>query len=311
MSKVQNFVTDARTPNTGVAPYYVNPPASRKAQSYWPPRSVTNSPNTFEPARTTQVTVQQLPVQVKSAFTNHYRFIGQIPSRKSLERQVKQVSGYYQELKKLGFDIQDVTTFGLKHAKALLSKWQVNECAPNTLYARWSGLRTWSRVLGKHGMLGKITDVQPEFNRSLKPVNGNQVLSLEQVKTRSEFLKTKADATVYLVDQLCRVIGLTREEALQVELDELNAVVNGGAMVFHVGLGNNRKNVPASGAYLALFTQIRDFIVSRNRKTLAWSDLDLDASLQKYALRLSYVTRTLFPETKRGTTAAKKESNAA
>jgi|688.fasta_scaffold203118_2 hypothetical protein len=48
-------------------------------------------------------------------------------------------------------------------------------------------------------------------------------------------------------------------------------------------------------------------MVSHNRKSLAWSHLDLDAALQKYTLSLSYVTRTLFPETKRGAKAVTQE----
>ena len=241
---------------------------------------------------------QSHAAQIRGALTNYYRYNGQIPSRKSLDRQVRQLCVHYQDLQKLGFDIKDVTTFGLKHAKALLSKWQGNQCAPNTAYVRWSGLRTWSRVLGKHGMLGQLKDLQPEFDGRPAPGKSNRVLDCYQLADRSNYLKSKPDLTVYLIDRLCRELDMTREESLQVELIEVKAAIEGGATVLRVGTGGGQKNVPVAQHNRQLFDEICDFMVSRNRKVLAWSNLDLDAALQKYDLRLSYVSRKLFAEEK-------------
>ena len=106
-------------------------------------------------------------------------------------------------------------------------------------------------------------------------------------------------------------MGLSREDALKVELDAVKGVVEGKASVLRVGTGGEQKNVPKAQLYLPLLTQIRDFMVSRNRKALAWSHLNLDAALQKYTLRLSYVNRTLFSKEKRGGQATAKKGGVA
>jgi hypothetical protein len=103
---------------------------------------------------------------------------------------------------------------------------------------------------------------------------------------------------------------LTREESLQLELVDVKIVVHGNAATLRVVIGNQRTNIPQARLNLLLLTRIRDFMVSRNRKTLAWSDLDLEASLQKYTLRLSYVTRILFPEKTHGGQTTNKEDGA-
>lgn len=311
MSKLTNFLADTPSKDLRTAPYSVKPSHSATGQAYWPVASKGSS--TFAEAEVTRFSPtagQSLQVQVRGALTSYYRYIGQTPSRKNLERNVKQITVHYQDLKQLGFDIQNVTSFGLKHAKALLGKWQANQCAPNTLYVRWSSLRTWARVLGKYGMLGKLSEVLPGFNRGLQHGNGYRILTPEQVAERSAFLESKPDVTVYLIDRLCRELGLTREEALQLDLDAVNAVVESDATVLRIGTDNDRKNIPSVRLNLPLLTHIRDFMVSRNRMTLAWSNLDLDAALQKYTLRLSYVTRTQFPETKRGAKAVTQEGGA-
>lgn len=316
MSKVKDFVFNAPTAVLRTPRYPVNPanlPAKANGQPYWTSttaevRSLVEMPRTYPLAG------QSLSDQVRSAFTNYYRYIAKIPSRKSLDRQVSQVSLYYQELRNLGFDIQDVTNFRLKHAKALVAKWQSNKCASTTVYSRWSNLRTWSRVLGKHEMLPNLKDVQPGFSRYSEPSNGNgksyRVLTVDQVLFRSNYLESKADLTVFFVDRLCRELELTREEALQLDLDAVKAVVEGKATALRIGMGNQRTNIPQDRLNLLLLARTRDFMVSRNRKALAWSHLDLDAALQKYTLRLSYVTRTLFPEKTPGGQTTTKESGA-
>ena len=311
MSKVTEFVVNAPTAVMRAPSYLVDPRAVAKVQPYWPADNPAAKPGTNQMPTAPKLVGHSCPVQIRSALTNYYRYIGQIPSRKSLDRQVKQISRHYEDLQKLGFDIQDVTTFGLKHAKALLAKWQGKQSAPNTVYVRWSGLRTWSRVLGKHGMLGQLQDLQPGFDRRPLPGGSNRVLDCYQLADRSSYLQSKPDLTVYLADRLCRELGLTREEALQVELDAVKAVVEGKAAVLRVGIGSDQKNVPLAHHNRQLFIEILDFMVSRNRKVLAWSHLDLEAALQKYDLRLSYVSRTLFAEEKTTGDSTIKEGGAA
>lgn len=239
--------------------------------------------------------------QVRTVLTNYYRFIGDTPRRRALDQQVKLLTRHYEELRELGYDIKDVTTFGLRHANALLAKWMTGGCGSNTVYCRWSSLRSWSRALGKNGMLGSIQELHPGFNRhESKPKNPFRMLTIEQVKQRSDLLRSKPDLTHYFVDRLTREVGITREEALQIEYDSLQEVIEGGTPALRAGVGNRRAYISSISVHLPLLTEIRDFMKQRNRETLSWSDLDLDAALQKYSLRLSYVTRTLFPDASRG-----------
>lgn len=310
MSKLIDFAVNAPASVRRAPAYLVEPTVSTRAQAYWPAGNSAAKHGTGPVPITSPLVGQSHSAQIRGALTNYYRYIGQIPSSKSLDRQVKQLCVHYQDLQKIGFDIKDVTTFGLKHAKALLAKWQGKQSAPNTVYVRWSGLRTWSRVLGKDGMLGQLKDLQPGFDRRLDPSKSNRVLDCYQLAHRSQYLKSKPDLTVYLVDRLCRELDLTREEALQVELDAVRAVVDGKAAVVRVGTGGELKNVPHAQHNLALCTEIRDFLLSRNRKALAWSHLGLEAALQKYTLRLAYVTKTLFGENKRGSQVTTQEGGA-
>lgn len=299
MSKVKDFVGSAYTAQTRAPAYLVNPAAKNKIQPFWPIGNPAVLTGVSEIPVTARYTGQSHSDQIRGAFTNYYRYIGQIPARRSFDRQVKRMCVHYEDLLKLGFEIQYVTTFRLRHATALLAKWQAAQCAPNTVYVRWSELRTWSRILGKDGMLAKLRDLQPGFDRRPLPGGSNRVLDCYQLADRSSHLQSKPDLTVYLVDRLCRELYMTREEALQVELDDVNAVVAGGASVLRVGTGGDQKNIPLAQHNRELCVEIRDFMVSRNRKVLAWSHLRLDAALQKYTLRLSYVSRTLFTEEKK------------
>jgi hypothetical protein len=299
MSKVNEFITLEQ--NTGLpgAVYLSRLQKPTQSAPQWPRgNSIGRAEASNKPASAPVLGLPALPAQIRGAISSYYRFIGQTPSRKSVDRHVKQLSGYYTGLKKLGFDIQDVSTFGLRHAKALLEKWQSSGCASNTVYVRWSELRTWSRVLGKHGMLSSLAVLQPGFDRRPQFGENYRVLTTAQIASRSDFLSSKTDLTAYLVDRLCRELGLTREEALQLELDAVNQVVERESAVLHVGFGHASRNVLQVRLRLDLIMQVRDFMLSRNRKSLAWSNLDPDAALQKYSLRLSYVNRCLFKETK-------------
>lgn len=311
MFKVKAFVGSAPVAQTRAPAYLVNPAAKNKIQPFWPIGNPALPKGVSEIPVTARYTGQSHSDQIRGAFTNYYRYIGKIPARRSFDRQVKHMCVNYEDLQKLGFEIQDVTTFGLRHATALLAKWQAAQCAPNTVYVRWSGLRTWSRVLGKDGMLAKLQDLQPGFDRRPLPGGINRVLDCYQLAHRSNFLKSKPDWTVYLVDRLCRDLDITREEALQVELHAVNAVVDGGAAVLRVGKGVDQKNIPLAQHNRQLFIEIRNFMVSCNRKVLAWSDLNLEAALQKYDLRLSYVSRTLFAEEKTAANSTIEEGGAA
>ncbi len=296
MSDVKSFVSTSMKEAPRGAKYHAVTTPSASSRARWPagsPPLLQDFPN-IQPAMPSKASFED---QIRVVLKNHYRFIGQTPRRSLVDQQVKTLCGHYKDLKRLGFDILDVTTFGLKHAKALLAKWQAGNYGSNTMYCRWSTLRSWSRALGKHGMLPSLGDLVPGFTRyETAPTRGFRLLTPSQIRERSEFLGTKPDLTVYLVDRLCREMTATREEALQLDIDAVLEVVDGDATHLRTGVGNQRVLIPHARLHLPLLTEARDFMRQRNRQTLAWSNLDLDGSLQKYSLRLSYVTRTLFPD---------------
>lgn len=223
-----------------------------------------------------------------------------MPSRSSLNQRVEILTGFYKTLRTNGFDIKDNSSLSLKHAKALLDIWQAQGKASNTTYAQWSDLRSWSRVLGKDGMIGPVTDYQDGFQRHAPAgsSNGYIVLDKSQLQTRSAFLSTKPDLTPYLVDRLTRELDITREMALELDIETVREVIEREASVLRVGVGNQRKVILHVRLHLELLVEVLEFMVSRNRKTLAWTGLDLDAAIHKYALRTAYVNRTIFPKNK-------------
>jgi len=306
MKKVLDYVRESQV-NGSLFLQRAEKPAKNYNQDDWVKGKYDNKVNVPTPSEKQHAATLALYEQVSAVLSKHYRFIGQIPRRSVFAKQVKVIVAYYRTLNKLGFEIRDVTSFGLRHAKVLLQAWQTT-CAPSTVYVRWSALRFWTRALEKHGMLGSIKELQPEFVRSAQTTTGIRVLTIQEAQVRSDYLSEKSD---YLVDRLTRELGLTREEALLLSLDSLNAVLDDKSSRLRVGFGLQRRVAVINPSHVPFMVQIRDFMVSRNRKTLAWSNLDPDAALQKYALRLSYVTRTLFPQAKRGGNPASGEGGAA
>ncbi|MES2191284.1 MAG: hypothetical protein V4454_14270 [Pseudomonadota bacterium] len=297
MSEVTNFLDLSRGSNPRGIAYTVQSPDKAGTRPH-PSRTRSDAfpRNTKEPEKPSFAASVPYDEQIRTALTNHHRFIGSTPSRASVKNRVVLLTSFYKELQAGGFDIQDVTKFSLRHAKALLEIWNTKGCAANTLYVRWSVLRGWSRVLSKHGMIGPLTDYEPGFERKAETLQGYRVLSGDEVATRSNFLRAKPDLTHYLVDRITREIKVTREIAFQFQFDAVRGVVEGGNLYLRVGLGNQQKNIPHIQDHSELMLEVRDFMQARNRKTLAWTGLDLDAAIQKYALRMAYVNRTIFPK---------------
>jgi hypothetical protein len=299
MSNINNFLESTRATAPRTKPYTVAAQVKTTERGRWAldgsevaQRTIVESPN---PSLTQSRFFED---QIPLLLAQHYRFIGVTPARKSVARRIEIFVAFHKALRAKGFDIQDVTTFGLRHAKALLEIWVGKKCHPRTIYVRWSELRFWTRVLGKHGMLGPLKEYLPEINQLLAAPNTNSKISKEQIQERSNFLFTQSDLTPYLVDRLTRELGITREIALELKLDAVLAVVEDGEPILRVGQGNQRAHVPHAGLHVQLLIQVRDFMLQRNRKTLAWTGLDLDAALQKYALRMSYVNRTVLRKEK-------------
>lgn len=297
MSDVKCFLDVSRESSPRGTAYPIQSPDKASTRAHWSRTRGDALPcSTKEQEKPTFAASAPCDEQIRAALTNYHRFIGSTPSRASIKNRVVVIASFYKELKAAGFDIQDVTKFSLRHARALLDIWKAKGCASNTLYVRWSVLRGWSRVLSKHGMIGPLTDYEPGFERKAETLQGYRVLSGDEVATRSNFLRAKPDLTHYLVDRITREIKVTREIAFQFEFHAVQGVVEGGNTSFRVGMGNQQRNIPHIQDHRELMLEVRDFMQARNRKTLAWTGLDLDASIQKYALRMAYVNRTIFPK---------------
>ena len=240
-----------------------------------------------------------ITAQVASVFTGHFRSLNRFPSRRVVQRRCEVIVTAYNELNAYGYDIRDVSTFGLRHARALLEVWKKKRLSRNTIYCRWSALRTWSNALGKAAMLGRLEEYWPEFKRSDATKQTYHLLTQEQLDQRSAFLRQQPDKTCYLVDRLTRELQMTRELAFEIQLEAVEAVIHGESFL-RVGVGGRRKLFPDMGKHAELIQELHQFMVERHRKTLAWTGRDLDGAITKYAARMTYVTKRLFPPQKGG-----------
>ncbi len=239
---------------------------------------------------------ESIEAQVRHILADRCQFLNEHPSRRVMNDRCSRITSCYADLKEMGFPISDVTTFGLRHAKMLLSGWREKGLSPKTIYNRWSALRSWSLTLNKHGMLGPLEELWPDFSQtSQKSTCAPRLLTPEQISTRSDWLRVKSDKTAYLVDRLCREVGLTREEALQVDRAQAMAITKGQTYM-RCGQGPNARTYTTVAAHWELFREVVDFMTERNRTSLCWSGLEIQAAIDKYALRMSYVARCLFPK---------------
>lgn len=238
---------------------------------------------------------QSIPVQVKLVIVDRCHFLGEFPSRRVLEHRCEVIVTVYNELQGMGFSIRDVTSFGLKHARALLELWKSRDLAKKTIYNRWSALRGWSIALGKHGMLGTIDEYWPEFSVPSTPTAGYRVLTAEQLRERSDFLGKQGDKTACLVDRLARDAGMSREDALEMEFSAAQGIAHGHD-VLRCGNGASVRTYKGMGQHQALMKEAADFMSSRKRSKLGWPGLSSQDAIAKYSVRLSYVTRCLFPK---------------
>jgi hypothetical protein len=233
--------------------------------------------------------------QVKLVMADRCRFLGEFPSRRVMQDRCERIITAYTELRAMGFQISDVTTFGLKHARALLESWKTRDLAKKTIYNRWSALRGWAIILGKHGMLGSVEEYWPEFNQAAAPTAGARVLTPVQLQIRSDFLGGKSDKTAYLVDRLAREAGMVREDALEMEFAAAQAIAQGHD-VLRCGNGASVHVYKEMSKHQDLLQEAADFMGSRNRTKLGWPGLSSHDAIAKYSVRMSYVTRCLFPK---------------
>ena len=239
---------------------------------------------------------QSMPDQVKLLMSERYQFLGQFPTRRVALERCKRIASLYRELDALGYKLDDVTTLGLRHARALLENWKSKGLSHKTIKNRWSTLCSWALALGKHGMLGPIEQQWPEFVTQAFPVRQTRVLSESQIAQRSAYLATKPDLTTYLVERFTREARMTREDALALSLVAAKVVVAGHS-VMSCGNGATAHVYRDMTKHHELMQEAVAFMVSRNRQQLIWPDLDMQTAIEKYAVRMSYVNRQLFPKT--------------
>lgn len=236
-----------------------------------------------------------IPEQISVILTDRARFLGEFPSRRVLHERIERLVTAYTELRSMGFQITDVTSFGLRHARALLENWKQRQLSRKTIYNRWSTLRSWTLALNKHGMLGSIDEFWPDFSANVRDRTGGRQLTAQQLQERSDYLRTQRDKTHYFVDRLAREAGLVREDALQIELSAAQGIVNGYELL-RCGHGGGAKVYKDMARHQVLFAEMVDFMQQRNRTSLCWTGLDIEDAVTKYKDRLVYVGRVLFPK---------------
>ena len=248
---------------------------------------------------------QPIAEQVSLVMSDRARFLGEFPSRRVMQERCKRITPVYRELDAMGFQVTDVTTFDLKQARALLERWKSNGLSKKTIYNRWNALRSWAIALNKHGMLGSIEEYWPDFGgtaASVETASASRVLSPVQIKERSDFLREHSDKTAYLIDRLTREAEMSRVDALEIELVAAQGVAFGQDML-RCGNGASVRVYWHMAQHRALMQEVVDFMAGRNRLKLGWPDLDIEAAIAKYSLRMSYVNRCMFPrEDKQGGT---------
>jgi hypothetical protein len=237
---------------------------------------------------------ESIEVQVMRILSNRAQLLKEHPSRRVMSDRCLRITTCYQDLKGLGFAINDVTVFGLKHAKVLLASWRERGLTRQTIYKRWSALRSWSLVLNKHGMLGPLKELWPELNLDAsRKQNSSRTLTKEQIQIKSDWLREKGDKTAYLVDRLCREVGLTRENALLIDRVQVLAITKGQPFLT-CGQGLTTTTYTTIATHWRLFNEVLDHMVERNRPGLGWTGLEIHDSIHKYALQMSYASRCLF-----------------
>lgn len=233
--------------------------------------------------------------QVKAVMAARNRFLGQISSRKVFQDRCERINTFYNELRRMGYQVETVSTFGLKHARALLASWRQRDLSKKTIYNRWGDLRTWTLALNKHGMLGSIEEFWPDFNAASTASKQYRTFTAEQIRERSEFLRAASDQTAYFVDRLSREVGMVRQEALEMELPAAAGIASGNGLL-RCGHGASARTYKDMAQHQPLFAELVAFMSSRNRKTLGWTDMPIDEAIQKFADRMVYVNRKLFPK---------------
>lgn len=238
---------------------------------------------------------QPVAEQIKLVMVDRCRFLGQFPARRVMQDRCERIITAYSELRTMGYQITDVTTFGLKHARALLDSWKSRGLAKKTIYNRWGTLRSWAIVIGKPGMLGSIDQYWPDFNLPAAQTSGHRVLLAEQLQARSGYLKTQSDKTAYLVDRLAREVGMVREAALEIELMAAQGIALGHD-ILRCGNGASVRIYKNMREHRELLQEVVEFMSSRKRTKLAWPGLTSYDAVTKYRDRMFYVTRKMFPK---------------
>lgn len=238
---------------------------------------------------------QSIETQINYILSDRSQFLGEHPNKRIMADRCARVVACYSELEALGFSIKDVTVFGLRHSKSLLTSWRAKGLSPKTIYNRWSTLRAWSLVLNKFGMLGPLEELWPQFSHASPDSQFTpRIFTPEQIQDRSDCLKSKSDKTAYLVDRLYREMKLTREHALQLDQMQVLAVTKGQPFV-RCGQGANARSYTNAADHWKLFSEVLEFMTDRNRPILCWGDMSIQDGIDKYAVRMSYVSRVLFP----------------
>lgn len=292
---LENELAQRKSPSHEVFSELRNYPARQSAGSEITMSSYRASRQPLNHPATEQLHGKSVAQQVRIIMADRCRFLCEFPPRRVMDDRCDRVVGIYSELKSLKFDLGVVTSFGLKHAMALLESWKKRDLARKTIYNRWSTLRTWALTINKHGMLGPLEEHWPEFEQACKPTIGYRILTSEQLLDRTDFLREQKDKTAYFVDRLTREVGMSREQALELSRDAVEGVVQGDDIV-RIGNGASVHVFKQMGRHRELMIETSEFMSGRHREKLCWTGLTLKEGIAKFSVRMSYVTRSRFPD---------------
>lgn len=220
----------------------------------------------------------------------------------------------YRDLWRLGYRLEKLENLAPRHVQALLTYWRGKDLARATVQLRWSWLARWCEAINKQGMLPAFGDVWPEEAGVEESAPGTAAVGQQsRVKTLASldegiyqqlitFLSEKADQTAYWAVRCVRELGLTREEALLLELAGAH-VVDAPVILVWSRKGRGQRPVRLETAEgRKLVADLTAYLASKNKKRLGWPHMGVDELLARYANQVSYATRRVMELRDRGMT---------
>lgn len=213
-------------------------------------------------------------------------------------REIRDVVRIYTQLEEAGCKLPDVVTFREKHARMLLVYWRdKKQRKATTIEVYWSRLITWTRVLGKWGMVDSLEKYWPERPKADQgTTHGKRTQDARLGESGLTELFRARDRTHWFVQRFHEDLGLTFEEALRFDRVAAADVLHGRVFA-DPGSGSRKRIVvlETEGQRL-LVQQAVDFLNKTNRRQLMWPRCSLSEAVRKHENRVAYLRRKMKKE---------------